>query len=77
LLRIEWVSKASLGRGARHELGDTLRARRARHPRPKAAFLPNQAREEVDRQLMLSCRPINQSAERLINGLCSSGRGCF
>src|SRR6516165_6769348 len=68
LHRIERIEQAALGGGARHELGDALRAvaaarARADHVRLEAALLPDHAREELERQVLRPRRGFDHEAE--------------
>src|SRR5262249_25642784 len=51
--RIERIDEAAIVRGSRHELGNALRALAAHRARVEAAFLPDDAGEELDRQFVL------------------------
>src|SRR3569832_1947283 len=48
--RIKGIFQTAQPRGARHELRDALRALPADRVRREAAFLPDETREEIDRQ---------------------------
>src|SRR5262249_24764979 len=68
LHRIERIEQAALGRGARHELGDALRAVAAARARAddvglEAALLPDHASEELERQVLRPRRRLDHEAE--------------
>src|SRR5262245_3480972 len=54
--RVEWVFKAAQSCRCGHELGYALCTYRADRIRLKATFLPDQADEEISRQIMARCR---------------------
>ncbi len=67
---IKRIEQAALARGARHELRDALRALAAARHRPhriglKAAFLPDHAGKELDRQVVRPRRRLDHQAHRL------------
>src|SRR5262249_34085647 len=64
--RIERVFKAAQSRGWRHELSYALCTSPADRVRLEATFLPDQAGEEIDRQIIGRCR----RGERLTKARC-------
>ena len=75
LLGVERVEQAALPGRAGHELGDALRAGRADHADAERALAPDQPRQERHRQVARLRRPLDQPAQRLLDGLGRPSRG--
>src|SRR5579872_5681564 len=60
---LERIEQAARGGGKGHELGDALRAGRALRVRVEFAFLPDQAREEGHRQIVLNGEGVQHAAK--------------
>ena len=78
LFRIERIGKATFVRRSRHELGDALGAGRADDARPETALLPDEPRQENDRQPVGVGGGLDQAADgfldRLAGRMLRSGR---
>src|SRR5215208_2142915 len=77
LLGIERIHKSPLGGGPRHELRDTLSPGRTDGTRPEAAFLPDEPREEGNREIVRLRRGLDHSAQRLLDGFRPGRRRCL